>query len=91
MIGDPYAFDLDFSTQVTTTGDVEMTLYSYDGSGYVTKTNMLPGEGYWIWSYEDGATLDFDHTTSGGSQKQMTGGWAINLSAAINGFHDSDP
>jgi len=90
MIGDPYAFDLDFSTQVTTTGDVEMTLYSYDGSGYVTKTNMLPGEGYWIWSYEDGATLDFDHTTSGGSQKQMTGGWAINLSAAINGFHDSE-
>ncbi len=90
MVGNPYAFDMNLSDHITSTGDVEMTLYGYDGNGYVSETEMLPGEGYWIWSYEDGATLDFNHTTSGGSQKQMTGGWAINLSAAINGFHDSE-
>ena len=90
MIGNPYAFNLDISDQVTTTGDVEMTLYSFDGSGYVTKTNMLPGEGYWIWSNEASASLEFNHIPGGGTQKQMTGGWEINLSAVINGFHDSE-
>ncbi len=90
MIGNPYAFNLDISNQVTTTGDVEMTLYSYDGSGYVTKTNMLPGEGYWIWSNEASASLEFNHIPGGGTQKQMTGGWEINLFAVINGFHDSE-
>ena len=89
MIGNPYAFNLDFPDQVATTGDVEMTLYRYNGNGYVNANEMLPGEGYWIWSNEDGAPLDFDHTVSGGSQKQMKGGWQIDLRASINGYHDS--
>jgi len=91
MIGNPYAFNLDISNNVGASGDLEMTLYGYDGSGYVSENEMIPGEGYWIWSNEDGASLEFDHTASGGgSQKQMIGGWKFNLSAAINGYHDSE-
>ncbi len=88
MVGNPYAFSLDFPDRVTATGDVEMTLYGYNGSGYVNAGEMVPGEGYWIWSNEDGALLDFDHQPSGGSQKQMEGGWQIDLHATINGYHD---
>lgn len=89
MVGNPYAFDVNFSDHITSTGDVEMTLYGYDGSGYVSETEMIPGDGYWIWSNENGATLEIDHISSGGFLKQMAGGWQIGLGAAINGYHDT--
>ncbi len=90
MIGNPYAFNVDLTNHISASGDVEMTLYKYDGNGYVSKTDMTPGDGYWIWSNEEGASLEFDHKPSGGSQKQMTGGWQFNLSAVIYGYHDSE-
>jgi hypothetical protein len=90
MIGNPYAFNVDLTNYIFASGDVEMTLHKYDGNGYVSKNDMAPGDGYWIWSNEDGASLEFDHKPSGGSQKQMTGGWEFNLSAAINGYYDSE-
>ncbi|MDP6727159.1 MAG: hypothetical protein QF847_07940, partial [Candidatus Marinimicrobia bacterium] len=88
MIGNPYAFDVNLTNHISAIGDVEMTLYGYDGNGYDTETEMIPGEGYWIWSNDDGATLEIDHTGSGGSLKSMAGGWNFNLSVTINGYYD---
>jgi len=89
MIGNPYAFYLAFPDQVSATGDVAMTLYRYTGNGYEDANEIVPGEGYWFWSYEDGAQLDFDPFASGSFQKQMVGGWQLDLRASIDDYHDN--
>ena len=89
MVGNPYAFPMDITDHVSSSGDVELAFYEYDGTGYQTVNSLQDGHGYWVWSNEAGAELIFDVIPTLASQRLMAGGWEMNLSAAVNGFHDS--
>ncbi len=89
MVGSPYAFPLDIEEMVSSSGDVELVFYEYDGTGYHIVPVLTDGYGYWVWSNEDGAQLTFDVESTLGSQKLLSGGWEMNLTASVNGFYDA--
>jgi|GEM_PF-3428512 len=89
MVGNPYAFPMDITDHVSSSGDVELAFYEYDGTGYQTVNSLQDGHGYWVWSNEAGAELIFDVIPTLASQRLMAGGWEMNLTASVNGFHDS--
>ncbi|MAM48683.1 MAG: hypothetical protein CMP90_07015 [Gammaproteobacteria bacterium] len=89
MIGSPYDFVMSFPEQVEIIGDIDYALWAYDGTGYVETDGFTGGEGYWLYSYSDNSIISFQHEQPGSSPKILNGGWQFNLSASINGYHDS--
>lgn len=89
MIANPYNFELDFPEQTTITGDIDSTIWSYDGTGYGEKNKFSPGSGYWLYAYED-SEIEFNHLVPGSSPKLIPFNWSMDLSAQINGFADAN-
>ena len=58
MVGNPYYFPISLTQNVTFNGDVEQTLYQWNGTGYSNATTMIPRGGNWIFSNGSGS-MDF--------------------------------
>ena len=90
MIGNPYGIDFSFPNQVTINGNVELILWGYNGNGYIQSTTLYNTKGYWLYSNEAGASIDFSPTDqSGFNAKTVAENWSFNLSAKSGSFVDA--
>ena len=97
MVGNPYYFPISLTQNVTFNGDVEQTLYQWNGTGYSNATTMIPRGGNWIFSNGSGSMDFWPIYNPGPSGEAMLAGkaddeesfdWKADLITRVGNFHD---
>jgi hypothetical protein len=97
MVGNPYYFPISLTQNVTFNGDVEQTLYQWNGTGYSNATTMIPRGGNWIFS-NGGGSMDFwpiynpgpsgEAMLAGKADDEESFDWKADLITRVGNFHD---
>ena len=53
QVGNPYTFNVDLGQARFPPGDIEMTLHEWNGSSYMTGSQLKPGKGYWVYANQN--------------------------------------